>query len=67
MAKKLGLVLGSGAARGWAHVGVLRGLEEIGVRPDIVTGCSVGALVGGAWLIGALDECAVSGHWARDC
>ncbi|MEZ5896192.1 MAG: patatin-like phospholipase family protein [Parvularculaceae bacterium] len=63
MAKKLGLVLGSGAARGWAHVGVLRGLEEIGVRPDIVTGCSVGALVGGAWLIGALDELEA---WARE-
>ena len=56
MTKKLGLVLGSGAARGWAHVGVLRGLEEIGVRPDIIAGCSVGALVGGAYLIGALEE-----------
>ncbi len=56
MAKKLGLVLGSGAARGWAHVGVLRALDEIGVRPDIVAGCSVGALVGGAWLVGALEE-----------
>jgi NTE family protein len=56
MTKKLGLVLGSGAARGWAHVGVIRALEEIGVRPDIVAGCSVGALVGGAWLVGALEE-----------
>ncbi len=56
MARKLGLVLGSGAARGWAHVGVLRGLEEIGVKPDIIAGCSVGALVGGAYLIGALEE-----------
>ncbi len=56
MAKKLGLVLGSGAARGWAHVGVLRALEEIGVKPDVVAGCSVGALVGGAYLVGALDE-----------
>lgn len=56
MSKKLGLVLGSGAARGWAHVGVLKALEEIGVRPDIIAGCSVGALVGGAYLVGALDE-----------
>ncbi len=56
MPRKLGLVLGSGAARGWAHVGVLRGLDEIGVKPDIVAGCSVGALVGGAYLIGALEE-----------
>lgn len=62
-AKKLGLALGSGAARGWAHIGVLRGLEEIGVKPDAVAGCSVGALVGGAYLIGALD--AFEG-WARE-
>ncbi|MGE0408571.1 MAG: patatin-like phospholipase family protein [Amphiplicatus sp.] len=63
MSKKLGLVLGSGAARGWAHVGVLRGLEEIGVKPDIIAGCSVGALVGGAYLLGALDEFEA---WARE-
>ncbi len=63
MTKKLGLVLGSGAARGWAHVGVLRGLKEIGVEPDIIAGCSVGALVGGAYVIGALDEFE---SWARE-
>lgn len=63
MAKKLGLVLGSGAARGWAHVGVLRGLEEIGVKPDVVAGCSVGALVGGAFLVGALEELEA---WGRE-
>ncbi len=56
MAKKLGLVLGSGAARGWAHIGVLRALKEIGAEPYAIAGCSVGALVGGAHLIGALDE-----------
>lgn len=56
MTKKLGLALSSGAARGWAHVGVLRGLAELGVKPDIIAGCSVGALVGGAHLIGALDD-----------
>ena len=63
MAKKIGLVLGSGAARGWAHVGVLQGLEEIGVKPDVIAGCSVGALVGGAHLLGALDELEA---WARE-
>jgi NTE family protein len=63
VAKKLGLVLGSGAARGWAHVGVLRGLKEIGMEPDIIAGCSVGALVGGAYVIGALDEFE---SWARE-
>lgn len=62
MTKKLGLVLGSGAARGWAHIGVLKGLREIGVKPDVISGCSVGALVGGAYLIGALDEFE---SWAR--
>ncbi len=56
MAKKIGLTLSAGAARGWAHVGVLRALEEMGVKPDIITGTSVGALVGGAYLLGALDE-----------
>ncbi len=63
MTKKLGVVLGSGAARGWAHVGVLRALEDIGIKPDVVAGCSVGALVGGAWLIGALDDFEA---WARE-
>ncbi|NWG70733.1 MAG: patatin-like phospholipase family protein [Parvularculaceae bacterium] len=61
--KKFGLVLGSGAARGWAHVGVLKGLEEIGLRPDVIAGCSVGALVGGAYLVGALKEFEA---WARE-
>jgi len=63
LTKKLGLVLGSGAARGWAHVGVLQGLEEIGVKPEVITGCSVGALVGGAYLIDALDAFET---WARE-
>ena len=62
MAKKLGLVLGSGAARGWAHIGVLRALKEIGVEPYAIAGCSVGALVGGAHLLGALEEFE---RWAR--
>lgn len=63
MTKKLGLVLGSGAARGWAHIGVLRGLAEVGLKPDVIAGCSVGALVGGAYLLGALDAFET---WARE-
>ncbi len=63
MAKSLGLVLGSGAARGWAHVGVLKALDEMGVKPDVIAGCSVGALVGGAYLLGALEEFQT---WARE-
>ena len=61
--KSLGLVLGSGAARGWAHLGVLQGLKEIGVKPDIIAGCSVGALVGAAHITGAIDELSA---WARE-
>ena len=39
---RLGLALGSGSARGWAHIGILRALEERGLKPDVVTGASVG-------------------------
>jgi NTE family protein len=46
--KKLGLALGSGSARGWAHIGVIQCLQEAGIRIDIVCGTSIGALVGGA-------------------
>ena len=52
----IGLALGSGAARGWAHVGVLRALAEIGVVPDIVAGTSMGAIVGGCYCAGLLDK-----------
>lgn len=52
---KIGLALGSGVARGWAHIGVLRALERYGFKPDIVAGTSVGALIGGAYLAGRLD------------
>ncbi|MEM1396184.1 MAG: patatin-like phospholipase family protein [Pseudomonadota bacterium] len=61
--KKLGLALGSGAARGWAHIGVLQGLDELGVKPDVIAGCSVGALVGGAYLTGGLSAFET---WARE-
>ncbi len=46
---KLGLALGGGAARGLAHIGVLRALHRAGIRPDIITGTSIGALVGGSY------------------
>lgn len=49
---KIGLALGSGSARGWAHIGVLHALEERGIRPDVVTGASVGALVAAAYASG---------------
>jgi NTE family protein len=50
------LVLGSGAARGWAHIGVIRALEQAGVRPDLVCGTSVGALVGAAYASGDFER-----------
>ncbi len=56
MKPKIGLVLGSGSARGWAHIGVLRALQEAGITPDILCGCSVGALVGAAYADGDLDD-----------
>lgn len=52
---RIGLVLGSGGARGWCHIGVLRELEAMGLRPDVVAGCSMGALVGAVWALGRLD------------
>jgi NTE family protein len=54
--QRIGLVLGSGSARGWAHIGVLRGLAEAGIQPDVVCGCSIGALVGAAAASGDLDK-----------
>jgi NTE family protein len=53
---RVGLALGSGSARGWAHVGVIRALEKAGIRPDLVCGTSVGALVGAAYAAGELDR-----------
>ena len=57
-AKKTGiaLALGGGAARGWAHIGVLRALDEAGIEIDMIAGTSIGALVGGCYLAGKLDE-----------
>lgn len=53
---KLGLALGGGAAKGWAHLGVIRALTEAGLKPDIVAGTSIGSLVGGAYCTGYHDE-----------
>jgi NTE family protein len=52
---RVGLALGSGSARGWAHIGVIRALQEAGIHPDIVCGTSIGALVGAAYAAGELD------------
>lgn len=49
---KIGLVLSGGGAKGLAHIGVLRVLEEAGIHPDIITGTSMGAIVGSLYSIG---------------
>jgi len=53
---KIGIALGGGAARGWAHIGVLRALLQAGIKPDIIVGTSIGAVVGGCLAAGRLDE-----------
>ncbi|MCG9562947.1 patatin-like phospholipase family protein [Vibrio chagasii] len=56
MAKTISLVLGSGGARGLVHVGVIRWLIEHGYEIKSISGCSIGALIGGVYAVGKLDE-----------
>lgn len=60
--KTVSLVLGSGGARGLAHVGVIRWLEEHDYKIESISGCSSGALIGGVYAAGKLDEFE---HWVR--
>jgi NTE family protein len=53
---RIGLALGSGSSRGWAHIGAIRALEERGVKPDLICGTSIGALVGAVYASGELDR-----------
>lgn len=53
---KIGLALGGGAARGWAHIGVLKALNAAGIKPDIIAGTSIGAVVGGCYAANHLDS-----------
>jgi NTE family protein len=53
---RIGLALGSGSARGWAHIGVIRALEERGVKFDLICGTSIGALVGAVYASGQLQQ-----------
>lgn len=59
---RIGLALGSGIARGWAHLGVLKALDKLGIVPDMIAGTSIGALVGGFYLGGHADKLE---QWAR--
>lgn len=53
---RIGLALGSGAARGWSHIGIIEALGEAGLEPDIVCGTSMGALIGAAYVSGKLPK-----------
>jgi len=53
---RIGVALGGGGARGWAHIGVLRALIRAGFEPSVVAGTSMGAIVGGAYAADRLDE-----------
>ncbi len=53
---RIGLALGGGAARGWSHIGIIQALEEMGLRPDVIAGCSIGSIVGAAQAAGNLQR-----------
>ena len=59
---RIGIALGSGSARGWAHIGVLEALAGMGIRPGIVSGASIGAFVGAAYANHQLSDLA---DWVR--
>ena len=52
----IGLALGSGASRGWAHIGVIKALSELDIHPKVVCGCSIGAIVGASYVSGNIDK-----------
>ena len=52
----IGIALGSGAAKGFAHIGVLKVLDEMGIKPHVIAGTSMGAFVGAAYAGGKLDQ-----------
>ncbi|MBX3553133.1 MAG: patatin-like phospholipase family protein [Pseudolabrys sp.] len=58
----IGLALGGGAARGFAHIGVMRALRAHGIEPDVIVGTSIGAVVGGCYAAGQFDNFE---EWAR--
>ncbi len=64
---KIGLVLSGGGAKGIAHIGVIRELEKRGIKPDYITGTSMGALIGGLYAAGynpdQMEEIIVNGEW----
>jgi NTE family protein len=66
---KIGLVLSGGGAKGLAHIGILKSLEEAGITPDVITGTSMGSIMGGLYAIGysadEIKEIALAADWDR--
>lgn len=66
---KIGLVLSGGGAKGLAHIGVLKVLEEAGIRPDYITGVSMGGIIGGLYSLGysasELSEVTANADWSK--
>jgi NTE family protein len=66
--RRIGLALGSGSARGLAHIGALRAIEEAGIKVDVIAGASMGALIGAVYAAGQMDGLAaefVDFDWKR--
>ncbi len=67
MEKKVGLVLSGGGARGIAHIGVLKALQESGIKPDVISGTSSGALIGAfyaaGYAISEIEEIIIKNHF----
>jgi len=64
---KIGLVLSGGGAKGIAHIGILKTLEEVGLTPDYITGTSMGSIIGGLYSVGytadELEELVTTINW----
>lgn len=52
----IGLALGSGSSRGWSHIGIINALSELGIKPNIICGTSVGSLVGASYVSGKIKK-----------
>ena len=66
---KVALVLSGGGAKGFAHIGVIKELEKIGIKPDIITGTSMGSIVGALYSMGysveEMEEIAIHSDWGN--
>ncbi len=62
---RIGLALGGGATKGFAHIGVIKVLEANGLTPDVVSGTSVGSVVGALYASDGCTDAAGQGHGAQ--